>query len=70
MKITETVKNSFIFETLGDEELAEVLNITEEKRDDFIGLVEGRPELGAKILLNLAELLTNRLRQSVRMSSG
>ena len=38
--------------------------LLEIKRDDFIGLVEGRPELGVKILLNLAELLTNRLRQS------
>ena len=39
MEIKETVKNSFIFKTLDDEELKEVINIIEEKsfqKDDAI----------------------------------
>jgi len=38
--------------------------LLEIKRDDFIGLIEGKPELGVKILMKLSELLVNRLRQS------
>jgi CRP-like cAMP-binding protein len=38
--------------------------LLEIKRDDFIGLVAGKPELGVKILMKLSELLINRLRQS------
>lgn len=33
-------------------------------RDDFIGLIEGNPKLGVKILMKLSELLAGRLRQS------
>jgi CRP-like cAMP-binding protein len=33
-------------------------------RDDFIGLIEGSPILGVKVLMKLAELLASRLRQS------
>jgi len=38
--------------------------LLEIKRDAFIKLVEGRSELGVKILFKLSELLTNRLKQS------
>ncbi|MBW2036098.1 MAG: cyclic nucleotide-binding domain-containing protein [Deltaproteobacteria bacterium] len=34
MNATETVKNSFIFNTLNDEQLAKVVNITRERRFD------------------------------------
>lgn len=38
--------------------------LLEIQRDDFIRLVEGSPQLGVKILLNLSQLLIDRLRQS------
>jgi CRP-like cAMP-binding protein len=38
--------------------------LLEIKRDDFLRLVENSPQLGAKILLKLSELLSNRLRQT------
>ena len=33
-------------------------------RGDFVQLIEARPNLGVKILLNISQLLVNRLRQS------
>lgn len=38
--------------------------LLEMSRDDFIRLIESRPELGVKILFNLSQLLISRLRQS------
>ncbi|MGD2127149.1 MAG: cyclic nucleotide-binding domain-containing protein [Desulfobacteraceae bacterium] len=38
--------------------------LLEIKRDDFMRLTENKAELGVKILLNLAELLIGRLKQS------
>ena len=38
--------------------------LLEINRDDFICLIEERPELGVKILLKLSELLIKRLKQS------
>ncbi len=38
--------------------------LLEISRDDFIRLMESRPELGVRILLNLSRLLIARLRQS------
>ncbi|MCJ7594608.1 MAG: cyclic nucleotide-binding domain-containing protein [Desulfobacterales bacterium] len=38
--------------------------LLEIKRDDFMRMVESKAELGVKVLLNLAELLVTRLRQS------
>ncbi|MBW1801351.1 MAG: cyclic nucleotide-binding domain-containing protein [Deltaproteobacteria bacterium] len=38
--------------------------LLEINREDFIRLIEGRPELGVKILLKLSELLINRLKLS------
>lgn len=38
--------------------------LLEVSRDDFIRLMESKPELGVKILLNLSRLLIARLRQS------
>lgn len=38
--------------------------LLEINRDDFILLVESKPELGVRILLNLSESLISRLRQS------
>ncbi|MFH1487315.1 MAG: cyclic nucleotide-binding domain-containing protein [Pseudomonadota bacterium] len=38
--------------------------LLEIKRDDFIRLIEGNPELGVKILMNLSGLLISRLRHS------
>ena len=38
--------------------------LLEINRDDFIRLVESKPELGVRILLNLSEMLISRLRQS------
>ncbi|MEW6666842.1 MAG: cyclic nucleotide-binding domain-containing protein [Thermodesulfobacteriota bacterium] len=38
--------------------------LLEISRDDFIRLVESRPELGVRILLNLSRLLIGRLRQA------
>jgi len=38
--------------------------LLEINRDDFIRLIESKPELGVRILLNLSQLLISRLRQS------
>jgi CRP/FNR family cyclic AMP-dependent transcriptional regulator len=38
--------------------------LLEIKRDDFIRLIEGRPQLGIKVLMNLSELLIDRLRKA------
>lgn len=38
--------------------------LAEINREDFIRLVQGEPELGVKVLLNLSQLLVNRLRES------
>jgi CRP/FNR family transcriptional regulator, cyclic AMP receptor protein len=38
--------------------------LLEVSRDDFIRLIESKPDLGVKILLNLSRLLIARLRQS------
>jgi len=38
--------------------------LAEIRRDDFLGLVEGHPEIGVKILLKVAELLVTRLKQA------
>lgn len=38
--------------------------LIEINRDDFIRLIESKPELGVRILLNLSESLIGRLRQS------
>jgi CRP/FNR family transcriptional regulator, cyclic AMP receptor protein len=40
--------------------------LAEIRRDDFLGLVEGHPKIGVKILLKVAELLVTRLRQASR----
>jgi len=38
--------------------------LLEIKREDFLGLLDRRPEMGVKVLTRLAELLATRLRQS------
>jgi len=38
--------------------------LLEIEREDFLGLLEKRPQMGVKILRGLAELLASRLRQS------
>lgn len=38
--------------------------ILEIRREDFLGLLEERPEMGVKILKRIAELLARRLRES------
>ena len=38
--------------------------LLEIKREDFLGVLDRRPEMGVKVLRRLAELLATRLRQS------